>query len=99
MSDVLKFDTEQIAAIASATTGYQQRWDDIWNRVRSRLSATAAQALSREPGGSLDHRTALYHRSTELYNEQLQRQASAVQRVGHTATDYNHRMTRVIAGR
>jgi len=97
-ADTLKFDTEQIAAIGKATLGHQQQWDDIWNRVRSRLSATASEALSQEPGGSLEARTAQYHRRTQQYNEQLQTQAGAVHRVGTTADAYNQQMTRVIAG-
>ncbi len=98
MGDVLKFDTEQIASIAHATQGHQSQWDDIWNGVKARLSATAAEALSQEPGGSLEARTAEYHRKTTQYTEQLQVQAGAVGKVGHTATDYNGRMTKVIAG-
>lgn len=98
MSDTLKFDTEQIASIAHATQGHQAQWDEIWNTVRSRLSATAAEALSQEPGGSLDARTAEYHRKTTQYTDQLMTQAGAVGKVGHTATDYNQRMTKTIAG-
>lgn len=98
MGDTLKFDTEQIAAIAKATQSHQAQWDEIWNGVKSRLSATAAEALSQEPGGSLEQRTMEYHRKTQIYNEQLQTQAGAVAKVGNTATDYNQRMTQVIAG-
>jgi hypothetical protein len=98
MGDTLKFDTEQIASIARATQGHQSQWDEIWNGVKSRLSATAAEALSQEPGGSLEQRTQEYHRKTQQYNEQLQVQAGAVGKVGDTATDYNHKMTQVIAG-
>jgi len=98
MSDVLKFDTEQIATIASATQGHQAEWDRIWEGVRQRLSATAADALSQEPGGSLQTRTEEYHKKTSQYNEQLQHQSRAVANVGHTATDYNNAMTKTIAG-
>jgi len=99
MTDMLRFDTDQIAQLGAATLGHQQQWDEIWNRVRSGLSATAAEALSQEPGGSLEQRTADYHRRTQLYNEQLRTQSSAVRRVGETATAYNQRMAQVIAGR
>jgi hypothetical protein len=99
MGDTLKFATDDIASIAKATMGHQAQWDEIWNGVKSRLSATAAEALSQEPGGSLEHRTQEYHRKTQQYNEQLQLQAGAVGKVGDTATDYNQRMTQVIAGR
>ena len=98
MGDTLKFDTEQIADISRATLGHQAQWDEIWNYVKSHLSATAAEALSQEPGGSLEQRTQEYHRKTQIYNEQLQTQAGAVGKVGDTATDYNQRMTRVISG-
>jgi len=98
MGDTLKFDTNQITEIARATQTHQAQWDEIWNGVKSRLSAAAAQALSQEPGGSLEHRTMDYHRKTQRYNEQLQLQAGAVGKVGDTATDYNHKMTQVIAG-
>jgi hypothetical protein len=98
MGDTLKFDTEQIAAISKATLGHQAQWDEIWNYVKSNLSQTAAQALSQEPGGSLEQRTMEYHRKTQIYNEQLQTQAGAVGKVGDTATDYNTRMSQVIAG-
>jgi hypothetical protein len=98
MGDTLKFDTDQIASIAKATQSHQAQWDEIWNGVKSRLSATAAEALSQEPGGSLEQRTQEYHRKTQQYNEQLQLQAGAVGKVGDTATDYNHKMTQVIAG-
>ncbi|HZC69207.1 MAG TPA: hypothetical protein VE442_00795 [Jatrophihabitans sp.] len=99
MGDTLKFDTEHIALIAKATIGHQSEWDEIWSYVKGHLSATAAEALSQEPGGSLEHRTQEYHRKTQQYNEQLQTQAGAVGKVGDTATDYNQRMTQVIAGR
>jgi hypothetical protein len=98
MGDTLKFDTEQIAAISKATQGHQQQWDEIWNKVKTRLSATAAEALSAEPGGSLEDRTQAYHRKTQQYNEQLQLQAGAVGKVGDTASTYNQKMTQVIAG-
>lgn len=98
MGDTLKFDTDQIAAIAKATQGHQAQWDEIWNGVKSRLSATAAEALSAEPGGSLEQRTMAYHRKTQEYNEQLMTQAGAVGKVGDTATEYNQKMTQVIAG-
>lgn len=98
MGDTLKFDTEQIASIAKATQSHQAQWDEIWNGVKSRLSATAAEALSQEPGGSLEQRTMEYHRKTQQYNEQLQLQAGAVGKVGNTATEYNQKMTQVIAG-
>jgi hypothetical protein len=98
MGDTLKFDTEQIAAISKATQGHQAQWDEIWNGVKARLNSTAAQALSQEPGGSLEQRTQEYHRKTQQYNEQLQAQAGAVGKVGNTATDYNQKMTQVIAG-
>lgn len=96
--DTLKFDTEQIAAISKATQGHQAQWDEIWSGVKARLSATAAEALSQEPGGSLEQRTQEYHRKTQQYNDQLLQQAGAVGKVGNTATDYNHKMTQVIAG-
>lgn len=98
MSDTLKFDTEQIAAIAKATQGHQAQWDEIWNGVKSRLSSTAAEALSQEPGGSLEQRTMEYHRKTQQYTEQLMTQSTAVGKVGSTATEYNNKMTSVIAG-
>jgi hypothetical protein len=98
MGDTLKFDTEQIASISKATQSHQTQWDEIWNGVKSRLSATAAEALSAEPGGSLEQRTQEYHRKTQQYNEQLMVQAGAVGKVGTTATDYNQKMTQVIAG-
>jgi hypothetical protein len=98
MGDTLKFDTDQIASIARATQSHQAQWDEIWNGVKSRLSSTAAEALSQEPGGSLEQRTMEYHRKTQQYNEQLMAQSSAVNRVGNTATDYNQKMTQVIAG-
>lgn len=98
MGDTLKFDTEQIASIAKATQTHQSQWDEIWNGVQARLSATAAEALSQEPGGSLEQRTQEYHRKTQIYNEQLMTQAGAVGKVGTTATDYNQKMTQVIAG-
>lgn len=98
MGDVLKFDTEQIGSLAKATMSHQSQWDEIWTGVKNRLSATAAEALSQEPGGSLEQRTQEYHRKTQRYNEQLQVQASAVHKVGNTATDYNHKMTQVVAG-
>ena len=98
MGDTLKFSTDDIASIASATQGHQAQWDEIWNGVKSRLSATAAEALSQEPGGSLETRTHEYHRKTQQYNEQLLLQAGAVRKVGDTATDYNQKMTQVIAG-
>lgn len=98
MGDTLKFDTDQIGSLAKATLSHQAQWDEIWNGVKSRLSATAAEALSQEPGGSLEQRTQEYHRKTQTYNEQLQAQAGAVHKVGNTATDYNQKMTRVIAG-
>lgn len=98
MGDVMKFDTEQIAAISKSTLGHQAQWDEIWNSVKSRLSATAANALSQEPGGSLQARTAEYHRKTQTYTEQLMNQSGAVGKVGNTATDYNQKMTSVIAG-
>ena len=97
-SDFLKFDTEQIASIASQTQAHQAQWDEIWNGVKNRLSATAANALSQEPGGCAEHRTMEYHRKTQQYNEQLMSQSHAVGKVGSTATDYNQRMTRTIAG-
>ncbi|SHG12557.1 hypothetical protein SAMN05443575_1440 [Jatrophihabitans endophyticus] len=97
-NDFLKFDTEQIASIAKATQSHQAQWDEIWNGVKARLSATAAEALSQEPGGSLEHRTQEYHRKTQQYNEQLLAQSHAVTKVGGTAEDYNGRMTRTIAG-
>ena len=78
MGDTLKFDTEQIAAIAKATQSHQSQWDEIWNGVKNRLSAAAAEALSQEPGGSLEHRTQEYHRKTQQYNEQLHLQATSV---------------------
>lgn len=94
----LKFDTEQISSLAKATQSHQAQWDEIWNGVKTRLSATAAEALSQEPGGSLQHRTEEYHRKTQIYNEQLQAQAGAVHKVGNTATEYNQKMTQVIGG-
>jgi len=95
--DFLKFDTEQISAISSATQSHQAQWDEIWAKVRSKLSSTAAEALSKEPGGSLDNRTNEYHRKTQQYNEQLLAQSHAVRKVGGTAEDYNQRMTKTIA--
>lgn len=96
--DFLEFVTDDIASIASQTQAHQSQWDEIWSNVKSRLSATAAEALSQEPGGSLEHRTMEYHRKTQQYNEQLTSQSHAVGKVGTTATDYNNRMTRTIAG-
>jgi len=97
--DTLKFDTDQIADIGNATLSHQSQWDEIWNTVKKNLSATAAEALSQEPGGSLEHRTQVYHQKTQRYNEQLQTQAGAVHKVGHTAADYNTQMTKTVAGR
>ncbi|MPQ97031.1 hypothetical protein GB931_03640 [Modestobacter sp. I12A-02628] len=95
---VLKFDTEQIAAISSVTTAHREQWDSIWNGVRSKLSATAAEALSSTVGGSLDQRSAEYHAKTQQHVDNMASQSSAVQRVGTTASDYNDQMTRTIAG-
>lgn len=94
----LKFSTEQIAAISSATNSHQQEWDAIWNGVRSQLSSAAAEALSATVGGSLDTRSNEYHRKTQQHVENMQSQATAVHRVGTTASDYNDQMTRTIAG-
>ena len=44
MSDFLKFETDQIASLSSQTMAHQAQWDEIWNGVKSRLSATAAEA-------------------------------------------------------
>ena len=95
---VLKFDTEQIATISTATNSHKEQWDSIWNGVRSKLSATAAEALSNTVGGSLDQRNAEYHAKTQQHLDNMASQSSAVQRVGTTASDYNDQMTRTIAG-
>ena len=97
-NDTIKFDTDQIATLSSQTLSHQQQWNDIWEGVMKRLSSTAAEALSEEPGGSLQTRTQAYHRKTQEYTQSVQRQGQAVGRVGDTATHTNSQMTKVISG-
>lgn len=95
---IMEFNTDDITHIAAATRGHQQQWDDIWNGVRSKLSATVASALDSTTGGSLDQRTQEYHRKTTQYTEQLNGQHTAVTRVGNIATDTNDQMAKTIRG-
>ncbi len=94
----IDFKITDLQSIGTATQGHQEQWDAIWNHVRSNLSNVAAEALSREPGGSLDQRTAEYHRKTQMYTEQLLMQANSVHKVANTADETNSAMTRTIAG-
>ena len=94
----IQFNTDQIATLASQTMAHQKQWDDIWNGVMKHLSNTAAEALSQEPGGSLSERTQAYHRKTQQYTANVQRQGQAVGRVGDTAVQTNSQMTKVIRG-
>ena len=96
--DTIKFETDQIATLSSQTISHQQQWNDIWEGVMKRLSSTAAEALSNEPGGSLQTRTLTYHRKTQEYTSNVHRQGQAVGRVGETAVQTNSQMTKVIGG-
>lgn len=39
---LIEFNTEQIEQLANTTLRNQQQWDDIWNGVRNRISATVS---------------------------------------------------------
>lgn len=94
----IQFDTDQIATLSSQTMAHQKQWDDIWSGVMKHLSHAAAEALSQSPGGSLAERTQAYHRKTQAYTANVQRQGQAVGRVGETAVQTNSHMTKIIRG-
>jgi hypothetical protein len=98
MSDYLEFNTSEIHRIAAATRGHQAQWDQIWNTVRTRLSGVVSAALDAQTGASLEERSTEYHRKTELYNQQLLSQQTAVTNVGDIATETNQHMVRTISG-
>jgi hypothetical protein len=99
MSDgLIEFQTGNIRDIGSTTMGQQAEWDSVWERCRSRISSTAAEALDQATGSSLEQRNQEYHQKSAAYAENVGQQGRAVNQIGDIATDTNQNMVRTISG-
>lgn len=96
---LIEFDTEQIAQLASTTLAHQQQWDEIWNGVRNRISATVSSDLDALTGLSLQERSQNYATKTIQYVQLLQARAGATSRIGSIASETNAQMAKVMRGR
>lgn len=95
---LIEFNTEQIEQLASTTLRNQQQWDDIWNGVRYRISATVSSDLDALTGLSLQERSQNYAAKTIQYVQLLQARAGATSRIGSIAAQTNTQMAKVISG-
>jgi hypothetical protein len=95
---LIEFRTGEITTIGSQTLGQQSEWDAIWERCRSRISATASEALDNATGSSLAERSAEYHRRSAMYSQNVGAQGQAVNQIGSIATETNANMVRAIRG-
>jgi hypothetical protein len=95
---LIEFRTGDISAIGGQTLSQQGEWDAIWERCRSRISATASEALDQATGSSLEERNAEYHRKSALYSQNVGAQGQAVNQIGGIATETNANMVRAIRG-
>ena len=94
----IEFDTAGIADLATQTMARQRHWDDIWNSVKSRISATVSTDLDALTGMSLEERSTEYAAKTAQYTMQLQAQAHTTAKIGNIATVTNAAMAKVIRG-
>lgn len=98
MGGLIEFRTGEISNIGSQTLSQQGEWDAVWERCRSRISATASEALDTHTGSSLEERNQEYHRKSALYSQNVGQQGQAVNRIGTIATETNASMARTIRG-
>jgi hypothetical protein len=95
---LIEFQTEGIAGIGATTVGQQAEWDAVWDRCRSRISATASEALDQATGSSLEERNQEYHQKSAAYSQNVGQQGRAVNQIGDIATETNQNMVRTIRG-
>lgn len=95
---LIKFDTDQITAIASSTLAHQGQWDAIWEGVRTKLTGVVSEALDVATGMSLEERSARYHQKTSIYSQQLMARATATSQVGMVAQQTNAAMVKALTG-
>lgn len=95
---LIKFDTEQISAIASATLAHQGEWDAIWQDVKTKLSGVVSDALDAATGMSLEERSARYSQKTSMYTQQLMSRAAATSQVASIAEQTNIAMVKTLTG-
>ena len=95
---LIEFQTGAISDIGSQTVAQQGEWDAVWDRCRSRISATAAEALDNATGASLETRNQEYHRRSAQYSQTVAQQGQAVNQIGNIATETNQNMVNTIRG-
>jgi hypothetical protein len=95
---LIEFRTSEIGTIGATTLSQQGEWDAVWERCRTKISATAAEALDQYTGSSLQERNMEYHRKSALYSQNVLQQGQAVNQIGAIATETNANMARTIRG-
>ena len=95
---LIEFRTGEIDTIGSQTIGQQSEWDAIWERCRSRISATASEALDAATGTSLEERNAEYHKRSATYSGNVGAQGQAVNQISAIARETNTNMVRAMRG-
>lgn len=95
---LIEFRTGEISTIGSQTLSQQGEWDAVWDRCRSRISATASEALDTATGSSLEQRNQEYHRKSAQYSQNVGQQGQAVNQIGNIATETNQNMVNTIRG-
>lgn len=96
--NLIHFNTQQIADIASATQAHRGEWDAIWNGVRAKLAGVVGEALDAATGMSLDERSMRYHQKTDLYTQQLHARAQATNKIAQIAEETGHAMVKTLMG-
>ncbi len=89
MGGHIEFRTADIGDIGAQTAAQQAEWDAIWERCRTRLMATASEALDNMTGATLEDRNMEYNRKSVQYSANVAQQAVAVNQIRSIATETN----------
>lgn len=96
--DRTEFQIAGISDIGAQTLSQQQEWDRIWQDTYRLLKATAAEAIDRFTGASLDQRNDEYNRLSVQYTGLLANQGQVVNQIGSTAQEFGQAMVNALRG-